>query len=134
MTSVKEIACIDQKAAEKLIEYGIRTTEQLLETCGSKHGRMHLADETHIDEEKILSWVNCVDLLRLDGVGEEYAGLLAASGASTVPKLAYLNPVRLHERMQELNSKKHLAKRLPGVEELESMIHQAKILPKLVRH
>jgi hypothetical protein len=43
-----------------------------------------LAEESGIDEKRILTWVNLADLMRLNGVGKQFAELLEAAGVDSV--------------------------------------------------
>ena len=71
---------------QKLKEAGIKSSEQLLESCSSKKGRTKLAEKTGITEKLILKWTNHADLFRIKEVGGEYAELLEAAGVDTVPE------------------------------------------------
>jgi hypothetical protein len=48
----------------------------------------------------ILEWVNHADLMRVKGVGSEYADLLEAAGVDTVPELAQRNAASLAEKLE----------------------------------
>ena len=65
--------------AEKLIAVGIKDTDVLLEKCAKKKGRKDLAEETGISEKLILKWTNHADLIRIHGVGPQFAELLAST-------------------------------------------------------
>lgn len=54
----------------------------------SANGRQEIGQKTGISAANILEWVNHVDLMRVRGVGEEYADLLEAAGVDSVPELA----------------------------------------------
>lgn len=134
MTSIKEIEGIGSTYASQLAEAGVRTIEQLREVGATATGRMRLADEARLAEEQILQWTHQADLIRIKGIGEEFAELLVKAGVATVPKLAYRNAQNLYMDLTILNQRLKLVRRLPTVVELERMISQAKKLPKLIRH
>jgi hypothetical protein len=50
---------------------GIKTTENLLEKCGSVKGREAVATKTGIYKKDLLEWVNHADLFRIKGIGSE---------------------------------------------------------------
>ena len=51
--------------AEKLQAAGVKTTEDLLEKCAAKKGRVAMAEATGISEKLILKWTNHADLFRI---------------------------------------------------------------------
>ena len=73
MTSIKEIIGIDTGAVERLHEVGVSTLEQLLEQGATSTARMHLADQTGLDDASVKQWVHQADLMRVKGVGPELA-------------------------------------------------------------
>jgi predicted flap endonuclease-1-like 5' DNA nuclease len=89
--NILDIEGIGPVYAEKLGAVNIKTVEQLLEVGATKKGRSSLANETGIDEKRILRWVNMADLFRIKGVAEETSDLLEATGVDTVKELATRN-------------------------------------------
>ncbi|MBC7223996.1 MAG: DUF4332 domain-containing protein, partial [Anaerolineae bacterium] len=75
---------------------------------------------------------NLADLMRVKGVGEEYADLLEEAGVDTVRELQHRVPQNLWMKMQEVNGEKHLVRRLPSLRAVEDWIEQAKHLPPKV--
>jgi predicted flap endonuclease-1-like 5' DNA nuclease len=120
--------------AEKLNTAGIKTTADLLTNGGTKAGRKKLADDTGIDEGKILTWVNHSDLHRIDGIAGQTSELIEAAGVDTVKELATRNAENLAAKMQEINDAKNLSGRVPSAEQLQKMIDQAKDLEQAVFH
>ena len=111
MASIADIEGVGAKFAEALSAAGVSTTEALLKSGGSAAGRKALADASGIDAGKILEWVNHSDLMRIKGVGSEYADLLEAAGVDTVKELATRNAENLAAKMLELNTAKSLVRR-----------------------
>lgn len=134
MASVREIINIDSQSIGRLNDAGVHTLEQLLEVGATSSGRMHLADETRLDDETIKAWVHEADLMRVKGVGPELAHLLRAAGVSTTPKLAYRTTDALHADLIECNRDAKTMRTIPGISELHQFIVSAKSLPKLIRH
>ena len=97
-------------------------------------GRKSIAADTGISEKLILRWVNMADLFRIKGVGEEYSDLLEAAGVDTVPELAQRNAENLHQKVEEVNAKKKLVRRVPSLKEIEDWTGQAKKLPRKVNY
>ena len=118
----------------KLRKAGVRTTDSLLKVAATRTGRRRLAKETGLSESDILSWVNRADLLRITGVGSEYADLLEVAGVDTIRELRRRNPERLLEAMTELNLRKRLVRRLPTEGMVSGWVNEAKALEPLVAH
>lgn len=134
MANLKQIEGIGEAYAAKLFEIGLVTTEALLNKGATPEGRRAIEEQTGIDHEKILDWVNRADLFRIKGVAEEYSDLLEASGVDTVPELAQRNPVNLLNKMAEVNSEKRLVRRLPTQREVSNWVEHAKVLPRRVTY
>ncbi|WP_297445602.1 DUF4332 domain-containing protein [Desulfurobacterium sp.] len=131
---ITEIEGIGNAYAEKLAEIGIATVEDLLEKGATAKGREEISEKTGISKKTILNWVNRADLMRIKGVGEEYADLLEAAGVDSVPELARRNPENLYRKLKEVNEQKKLVRQIPGIKQIENWIEQAKELPKKVTH
>ena len=134
MTRLLEVEGIGPAYATRLEKAGIRSIEALLKEGGSASGRKALAGSSGVDEGKLLEWVNHADLMRIKGVGSEYADLLEAAGVDTVVELAVRNADNLHARMTEVNAAKKLVRRAPSLSETQRWVSQAKALPRAVTH
>ena len=134
MTRLTQIEGIGPVYAEKLELAGLLTVEELLERGASPTGREELGARTGISAPLILKWVNRADLVRVKGIGEEYADLLEASGVDTVPELAQRNPQNLFQKLTEVNTEKHLVRRKPALAQVEDWVAQAKDLPRKVTY
>jgi predicted flap endonuclease-1-like 5' DNA nuclease len=121
--------------AAKLEAAGVATTEDLLSTGGSARGREVLAGATGISAKQLLEWVNHADLMRLDGVGSEYADLLEAAGVDSPAELANRNAANLATTFQEVvAARPSLVRRIPSEETVAGWIAQAKGLGTAVTH
>ncbi len=121
--------------AEKLRIAGVDTTDELLERAGSDAGRERLAESTGITRRQLLEWVNHVDLMRIDGVGSEYADLLEAAGVDSCAELARRNPANLAQTFQELDAARpDWIRRIPSEETVAGWIAQAGRFEKVVSH
>ena len=134
MTTVTTIEGIGDAMARKLKNVGIGSTEELLDVCCDQEGRSRIADEARIDEKKLLRLVNHADLMRIDGIGGEFAELLEAAGVDSVPELAQRNAESLAAKMEELNEVKKLVRRVPSSKQLAPWIEEAGGLGKKVTH
>jgi predicted flap endonuclease-1-like 5' DNA nuclease len=134
MAKLSTVEGIGETYSAKLKEAGIETTDALLEMGKTSKGRKALAEKTGISGKLILTWVNMVDLFRINGVGEEYADLLERAGVDTVPELAQRNAANLHAKMDEINEVKKLVRQVPSAAAVDQWIDEAKTLPRIVEY
>ena len=126
---IADIAGIEPEKVTILKSNGIRTTARLLEAAKDPKGRKKLAEQTGIDEKRLLGWANMADRMRIKGVGQEYASLLQAAGVDTVKELKYRNPAKLAKAIAEANKKRKLVGVLPSDRAVVRWIEFAKRLP-----
>jgi len=129
-----ELEGIGLAYGEKLASAGVKTVEELLSKGASSDGRESLASTTGISEKIIRDLVNAADLMRINGVGPQFAEMLEAAGVDSVPELAQRNAANLAKQMMETNAAKNLANRMPAESEIERWIMEAKSLPRIVTH
>ena len=132
--AIEEIEGIGPAYAAKLDAAGINTTEALLAAGATRSGRKDLADKTGIRAELILEWVNHADLMRIKGVGPEYADLLEAAGVDSPAELAHRNAANLAQTFQELDAARNTVVRIPSAATVAGWIEHAKTMPKVVEH
>lgn len=123
---ITHIEGIGPLLAAKLKAVGVRTTATLLDKAKDPRGRKALAAASGIEESKILKFANMADLMRLKGVGEEYAELLEAAGVDTVKELKNRNVANLTKAMVEANAKGKLVRLMPSEKTVAKWIAQAK--------
>lgn len=131
---IDEIEGIGPAYAEKLGKAGIENTRQLLEHAGRKGGRAKLAEATGIEERRILTWVNLADLMRLNGVGRQFAELLEAAGVDSVKELRHRNAGNLAEAMAQTNAEKKVTRAVPTQSQIQKWIDAAKETEPAVTH
>jgi predicted flap endonuclease-1-like 5' DNA nuclease len=132
--SIEEIEGIGPEYGQKLRDVDIQTTEDLLRRCGDKKGREGVSTEAGLSETHLLDWVNKADLMRINGVGEEYADLMEAAGVDTVKELATRNAENLAVALEECNETKNLTDRVPSAETVQKWIDEAGSLEPMVSH
>jgi predicted flap endonuclease-1-like 5' DNA nuclease len=132
--AIMDIKGIGPLMADKLKKVGIRTTAKLLETAKSAKGRKELAARIGVDDKTILRWANLADRMRIKGVGEDYARLLAAAGVDTVRELKYRNPKNLAQAMAAQNDKRKLVHLLPSEKAVSKWVEYAKGLPVVISY
>jgi predicted flap endonuclease-1-like 5' DNA nuclease len=132
---IEDVEGIGPTFAAKLIEAGVSTTDALLERGGSSAGRDRLSEATGISERLLLEWVNHADLMRIDGVGSEYADLLEAAGVDSCAELAQRNAANLATTFQELDAARpNTVRQVPSEATIAKWIAQADQLAKVVTH
>ena len=131
---VVDIEGVGATYAEKMAAAGINKVEELLAKCAAPAGRKALAEETGISDKLILKWTNHADLIRIHGVGPQFAELLEAAGVDTVKEFRHRNAEILAAKMEEVNAEKNLVNRVPSVKELTKMIAEAGTLDVVVTY
>jgi predicted flap endonuclease-1-like 5' DNA nuclease len=129
-----DIEGIGPVIGKTLSDAGLKTTDDLLKSAGSAAGRKSLAEKTGLGEDRLLEWVNRADLMRIKGVGSEFADLLEAAGVDTVRELATRVAANLQAKMSEVNEDKKLVRRVPTANEVEAWVSEAKSLPSMISH
>lgn len=131
---IAEIEGIGPAYAEKLAAANIATTDDLLKLCCTGDGRRAVAMKTGLSESQLLEWANRADLMRVKGIGSEFADLLEAAGVDTVKELAVRNGANLATKLKELNAQKKLTRATPSEKVVEKWISQAKQMPPMITH
>ena len=134
MARIVDVEGVGPHYAAKLNAIGVATTERLLKVAFHAQGRKDLAEQAAIPEKLILEWVNLADLMRIKGLGPEYADLLEEAGVDTVRELRTRRPEALHLAAREINLRKRLVRRLPSLREVEGWVAEAKRLKPLLTY
>jgi predicted flap endonuclease-1-like 5' DNA nuclease len=134
MSHINKIEGIGPSHTKKFAEVGVTTVEHLLKAGSTPKGRKELATKTGFHEHHLLKWVNQADLLRIKGVGRQYAELLQSSGVDSVKELAQRKPDHLHEKLKESNDAKRQVHIVPNLTSITNWIGEAKKLPRVVSY
>ncbi len=134
MASLTAIEGLGPFYARRLRATGVHTTASLLRRGGSADGRRALAAGSGIAEALLLRWVNHADLMRVNGVGSQYAELLEAAGVDTVVELTRRRPEHLCRRMEEVNERRRLVRRVPSPQQVGRWIGHGKRLSRVVTY
>lgn len=126
MARIDQVAGITHKDATKLRKHGVRTSKGLIEAAASRKDRADLSDATGIDPRDLQQWINHSDLMRVKGVGAEYAELLVAAGVDTLRDLRRRNPTALLAKIIGLNGDSKVVQRLPTESMVEGWIEAAR--------
>lgn len=134
LVPILKIEGIGKNYAEKLNSLGIKTTKDLLEKGRTPTGREELAQKSGVSPKLILEWVQDSDLMRINGVSEEYSDLLDEAGIKNIPDLAKSDPEDLLAKILEATKKKNIVRRPPSLKVVTKWIEQAKKLPKIIEY
>ena len=132
MASISAIRSIGQRDATRLRKGRVRTTETLLREASSRPGRRAISNRTGIPTSDLLSWAQQADLMRVAGIGSEYADLLAAAGVETIKSLRRRNAANLITTLDQVNARKRIVQRLPTLEMVQGWIDDASTLEPIV--
>jgi predicted RecB family nuclease len=113
MARIDEVAGVGVKEATKLRKAGVKTSKGLIASASTRRGRTDLSAKTGIPPRDLQAWVHHADLLRVKGVGGEYAELLVAAGVETVRDLRRRNATALVAKIMSMNGSDKIVKRLP---------------------
>lgn len=131
---IEHIEGIGEAYGGKLRAARITSTAALLKAASSPADRKKLAEATAIDSGRILAWANMADLMRVKGVGKQFAELLEAAGVDTVKELRTRNPANLATRMAEVNAEKKLTRAVPTESMVAGWIEAAQSMPPILTY
>jgi predicted flap endonuclease-1-like 5' DNA nuclease len=131
---IEEIEGIGPAYAAKLKSEKIETTDDLLKRCATPKGREEVAAKTGLGHAHILKWTNHADLMRINGIGKQYAELLEAAGVDTVKELRTRRADHLVAKMKEVDAAKHLTREIPAEKEVAKWIEEAAKLPPIMTY
>ena len=124
-TPIIEIEGIGTKYSKTLEKEGLSNIEDLISFDSVKI--KNLSTTTKISEKLIDKWAEHADLMRIGGVGPEYADVLNQIGVDSIKELAQRNPKNTLDRIMELDKKKpDVFRKPPRLEEIEDWVEEAK--------
>lgn len=126
MARIDEVAGVAVKSATKLRKAGVKTSKGLIDAAATRRGRTEISAKTGIPPRDLQAWVHHADLLRVKGVGAEYAELLVAAGVETVRDLRRRNPTALVAKIISMNGSDKLVRRLPTESMVASWIESSR--------
>ena len=131
---IEEVEGIGPTYGAQLKEAGINDTDDFLKLCCDAKGRKEAAEKTGISEKMLLTWANMADLMRVNGVGKQYAEILHAAGVDTIKELRTRNAANLTEAMKKVNDEKNLANANASETSVQDWIDKAKEMEPLITH
>jgi len=124
-TPIIEIEGIGKKYGKTMESAGYLDVESLIGL--DRDAIKKLAEKTKISEKLLDKWAEHADLMRIDGIGPEYAEVINEIGIDSVKELAQRNPSNTLERIAKLDKEKpDMFRRPPTLGMIEDWIEQAK--------
>lgn len=125
---ISEIKSLDPNTRAIMETAGIRTVEQLLAETANAGQRGALARQLGVSSNQLTEWINRADLMRLSGVGTEYANLLEDCGVDSCKELQHRVPANLHAKLKQVNDEQHITHHLPSLNQVETWVEEAKTI------
>ncbi len=95
MEDLEKLQGISKARIAKLHKAGIRGLGTLLVKGSTLEGRTELSQQTRIASNRIMNWVHRADLMRVTGIDDDYARVLARAGVTSIVDLSRRNPRQL---------------------------------------
>jgi len=124
-TPIEKIEGIGTGFGKRLKADGITTTEALLDLCRTDEGVAKVCQCVELDENTVRNWGTMADLMRINGLGGQWAELMWRAGVSNVQDLAQREIVSLRAKMREINDVEHRVAELPGEKRVTKFIAEA---------
>jgi len=131
MAGLTSLKGITDKQIERLKEAGVRGTAKLLTWGSTPDGRREIAKAAKVPIQRIANWVQRSDLMRVKGVNDDYARLLARAGVEDIADLSTRNPAELADEVEIAAAVERDVRRLPSKAMLAEWIEQARLM---IRH
>jgi len=124
-TPIIEIEGIGKKYGITMEKAGFLDVESLIGL--DRDGIKKLAEKTKISEKLLDKWAEHADLMRINGIGPEYAEVINEIGIDSVKELAQRNPNNTLERIAKLDKEKpDVFRKPPTLKMIEDWIEEAK--------
>ena len=104
---------------------GISTTEALLELCATDDGVARVCQCVDLDADTVRNWGTMADLMRINGLGGQWAELMWRAGVTSVQDLAQREIEPLRARMREVNDAENRVAELPGENRVAKFLQEA---------
>ncbi|MHA2347537.1 MAG: DUF4332 domain-containing protein [Candidatus Hodarchaeales archaeon] len=112
--------------AEKLFQENISKTSDLLKACSTTMGLTNISNNTGISSKLLFKWKIRSDLLRVQGINNEYSELLEKEGLESVDELSQIKPKELYLQLLEHSDKS--TQKPPSIAMIKRWIRIAKDL------
>lgn len=131
---IELISGLTEEIAYTLNMEGVKYTHHLLDRVRTPSQRRFLANHLGVDEKLVLRWANHSDLIRIHGIGPQYAEFFEAAGVDTVRELAHRVPENLLAKLEEVNAANPMTKRVPALKEIKRYVQEAQQLEPMLEY
>lgn len=128
---VNELKGVSHELAAALHALGLGSTAQFLATMGQPAARAELAAALGVECDLLVRLANRANLLRIPGVDERAADLLALAGVDTVAELSRRIPENLYVKLILVAGRRQLSD-LPRLDELQRWVQEARQLERVI--
>jgi predicted flap endonuclease-1-like 5' DNA nuclease len=124
---IETLQGVGPQTGDLLRGYGIKTVGDYLRKMHSPSLREEAAKSLDILVQPLHNWASMADLLRIEGVDQQYAELLFSADILTVSDLSHSDPDELTPRLEEANSdgKQLIAPNAPDINQVNDWIARA---------
>ena len=131
---IETLEGIGKHTGQRFREAGIATIGDVLRQLRSSGQRLAFAETMGMKADPIHEWASMADLIRVEGMGNQFAELVQACGVRTVADLAAQNASRLTKSMTETNhsGRQLIAPTDPEEHVVQDWISAAKSMPTIV--
>jgi predicted RecB family nuclease len=130
MEDLEKLQGISKAQIGKLRKADVRVLDDLLVIGSTIQGRTELAQQTRISLNRVTNWVHRADLMRINGIDDDYARVLARAGVTSIVDLSTRNPRKLAEEVGVAASIEG-TKRVPRHASLKKWVEEAR---HMLRH
>lgn len=116
---ISDIQGIGPEFAQKLSTLGIHTTDDLMTHASDPSRFKMFAEKTGISDKLFEKWTRMAGLMRVNGIGPQYAELLYFSGVETVEQLREQPVDGLLRKLGEVNVARKLTGALPNATDVQ---------------
>ena len=124
-TPIETVEGIGAGFGKRLRADGVDTTEKLLQLCTDDEGIGKVCKCVDLDSDTVKNWGTMADLIRIKGLGGQWAELMWRAGVKSVQDLGKQDIGPLRERMREINEAEHRVAELPGENRVARFIQEA---------
>jgi hypothetical protein len=130
--NVNELKGVSQELASALGTLGLGSVAQFLAAMGHPAARAELAAALDVECELLVRLAKRADLLRIPGLDERAADLLALAGVDTVVELSRRIPENLYAKLILVAGRQQQSA-LPRLDELQRWVQAARQLERALR-
>lgn len=129
MARISDVSRIPDRYISALQRCGVRSTDSLLRVGATHTDREALSSSSGVPMELLSDWVRMADLMRVNGLGESYCGMLNAVGIYCVADLREAGVEKLYREIDSAEASGQHLGRMPSRRRVRSWIAAARRIP-----